>query len=430
MSITINGYEYDKETRELLYSSRDSSYYSHSKDPLIRNLYATLNRESDKKGSPFYNWFPHILLNSIFYICACLYEDDNPISQIDNHLGWIELNANQSYCGHFADWKARNYGLAYSCVSAVLTVQATLPKKVQAFMQDTLIKIENSHWKDDFKKAQKIVLEALRGNGNQQQYQANLKPNVSFNGLKRLVDIHPNNLEPFLSPEGIRMVLSRIRNAEERKKAIDIFQNAQRLSLTADLTENWDDFFAELREECEQTGKITQLPTQGGSDKKQREKKANDNCAAKDVTIEQLQQQLAEKDAEIARHKKEVEKLKSAENATNEKHSSNDAEIQRLKEEVEELKKRLETAGKEYVNQIVNEALEGTEDMAMEDRRAKHNERKGLLEMDDVPKKSKDAIRALLKASKEKSEAGTINIINGPVGQVVNSMEEQHITKE
>ena len=70
--------------------------------------------------------------------------------------------------------------------------------------------------------------------------------------------------------------------------------------------------------------------------------------------------------------------------------------------------------------------------MDKEDQKEKYNAIKGLLEVDSVPRKAKTAIKALLRASKKESGAPqtTINNFHGPVEQVANNIEEQHITKE
>lgn len=464
MSITINGYEYNRFSRKLLYSQRTDSYYRGNADPLTKRLYEAF--EKGKSEPPFLGISAVFALEDIFFVCACLYEDNGLERNLDKHLDWIPMKPKKAYpnlplCRDSAQYHCQIYG----CVLAVLAVQGDLPEKVQCFMQAAQQKVAKSQWAIDFNKARMSMLQALNDGDSPKFYDTDLRPTVVLHKVSYLAESHPNDLEHFLTPAGIRMVLSRIRDTEECKESIVVLQQAQRMSATADLTQDWDNFFAELREECERTGKIAQTPTQGGNDKKQsdskqkqtaqlllqlaekdakiailkehnnelaqREKKANDNCAAKDVTIEQLQQQLAEKDAEIARHKKEVEKLKSAENATNEKHSSNDAEIQRLKEEVEELKKRLETAGEEYVYQIIKKELEGSDDMDKDERKEKYKEMEILIGMEGVPEKAIKAIRALKRGGKRKqANSTTINNFNGNVGQVANNVEEQHIAKE
>ena len=93
-SININGYEY---SRQLLFSPRSKSDYRDSSDPLTRRLYAALDAESEKEVSPFYHCAADCLLDYIFFVCACLFEDRDPTLQIDKHLGWTTMKANDPY---------------------------------------------------------------------------------------------------------------------------------------------------------------------------------------------------------------------------------------------------------------------------------------------------------------------------------------------
>lgn len=427
-SININGYEYYIDTRIFLHPLRSVSDYRDSSDPLTRRLYAALDDESVKKESPFYGYYADYLLDDIFFVCACLFEDRDPKRQIDKHLGWTTMEADEDYRELPLYYSlAKDCCGIYSCVLAVLAVQRELPSKVRDFMQAAQQKIVESRWANDFIRAQATILKALDGDdGTPQLYDTDLRPSVRLKGLQWTAENRPSWLEPFLTPDGIRMLLSRIRDAKERTAAIDLFQRQQRLSTTADPSYDWVGFFDALRTEQQQTGKIKYEPATD-----------QEPPAPEPEQTAQLQQQLAEKDALIAKLQQEIEELKNA--PTSQAPTEDAAETASLKQKIEDLgktiedlKKQLKTAGEERVCQVVEEALEGTEDMDKEERKEKYNAIKGLLEVDSVPKKAKAAIKALLRASKKKPDASqtTINNFNGPVEQVANNIEEQHITKE
>ena len=423
-SININGYL----STYLLFSPRSKSDYRDSSDPLTRRLYAALDAESEKEVSPFYHCAADCLLDYIFFVCACLFEDRDPTLQIDKHLGWTTMKANGPYRElPLAFLSAKDCCGIYSCVLTVLAVQRELPQKVRDFMQAAQQKIAKSRWAYDFRQTQATILKALDGDdGTPQLYDTDLRPSVSLKVLRWIATNRPSALEPFLTPDGIRMLLSRIRDAKERTAAIDFFQRQQRLSTTADPSYDWVGFFDALRTEQQQTGKIKYEPATN-----------QEPPAPEPEQTAQLQQQLAEKDALIAKLQQEIEELK---NAPKSQAPTEDAaetaslkqKIEDLGKTIEDLKKQLKTAGEERVCQVVAEALEGTEDMDKEERKEKYNEIKGLLEVDSVPRKAKTAIKALLRASKKESGAPqtTINNFHGPVEQVANNIEEQHITKE
>lgn len=425
-SININGYEYH--SKDLLFSPRSKSDYRDSSDLLTRRLYATLDDESKKEKSPFYDYIAFILLNDIFFVCACLFEDRDPTLQIDKHLGWTTMEANVKYRELPLVLYAKECCGIYSCVLAVLAVQRELPSKVRDFMQAAQQKIAKSRWYDDFIRTQATILKALDGDdGTPQLYDTDLRPSVSLRSLRWIATNYPSALEPFLTPDGIRMTLSRIRDAEKRTAAaIDFFQRQQRLSTTADPSYNWEGFFAGLRTELQQTGKTEQESATN-----------QEPPAPKPEQTAQLQQQLAKKDALIAKLQQEINELKNAPKSQTPTEDAAETaslkqKIEDLEKTIEDLKKQLKTAGEERVCQVVAEALEGTEDMDKEERKEKYNEIKGLLEVDSVPRKAKTAIKALLRASKKESGAPqtTINNFHGPVEQVANNIEEQHITKE
>lgn len=425
-SININGYEYL--SKHLLFSSRSESDYRDSSDPLTWRLYAALDAECEKEESPVYFCNTEILLNDIFFVCACLFEDRDPTLQIDKHLGWTTKKAYVKYRELPLFYKLAKYCCGiYSCVLAVLAVQRELPQKVRDFMQAAQQKIVESRWANNFRRTRATILKALDGDdGTPQLYDTDLRPSVSLKRLRWIATNYPEEMEPFLTPDGIRMTLSRIRDAKERTAAIDFFLIQQCLSTTADPSYDWEGFFAGLRTELQQTGKIKYEPATD-----------QDPPAPEPEQTAQLQQQLAEKDALIAKLQQEINELKNApksqaptEDAT--ETASLKQKIEDLGKTIEDLKKQLKTAGEERVCQVVAEALEGTGDMDKEERKEKYNAIKGLLEVDSVPKKAKTAIRALLKASKKKPDASqtTINNFHGPVEQVANNIEEQHITKE
>lgn len=423
-SININGYEY--QSTYLLFSPRSVSYYRGSSDPLTRRLYAALNAESVKEVSPFYSRDAGILLNNIFFVCACLFEDRDPKRQIDKHLGWTTMEADEDYRELPLYYTLAKYCCAlYSCVLTVLAVQRELPKKVRDFMQAAQQKIVESRWANDFRRAQATILKALDGDdGTPQLYDTDLRPSVSLEGLRWIAENYPVEMEPFLTPDGIRMVLSRIRDAEERTAAINLFQRQQRLSTTADPIYDWVGFFAGLRTELQQTSKTEQ---ESATDQ--------EPPAPEPEQTAQLQQQLAENDALIAKLQQEIEELKNA--PKSQAPTEDTAETASLKQKIEDLgktiedlKKQLKTAGEEYVCRIINDELKGTEKMIDSVRFRKYEKMEYLLTMKGVPEKAKDAIKALLISNKSGAPQTTANNFHGPVEQVANNIEEQHITKE
>ena len=316
MAITINGYKYDKETRELLYSSRDSSYYCDSTDPLTQRLYEALDKESNKNESLFGTRSACFTLDDIFFICACLYEDNDPNIDIDKHIGTI---TDGEYPESPLDGLNAQYTcLVYGCVLGVLAVQKFLPNNVNVFMAEAQNRIAKSKWANNFKEARKITTNAVLGDNQRKQYETDLYPNVRLSVLH----FHANKLDP-ITPSNIRMVLSRIRYKNDCSAAISIFYNVVCLSISADLSLNWRDFFAALHEELQKKGKIEREPTK--EEVTEKETPAN------------------EKDAEIARLKEEVETLKTNKEAMEKNIKDKDAEIAHLKEEIEKLKKSTES---------------------------------------------------------------------------------------
>lgn len=304
-AITINGYRYGYWTRELIYSRRDDAYYRNSTDPLTKKLYAALKNEERNFESPFFGMSANQLLDDIFFVCTCLYEDDDLEIDLDKHLGWISMRYNQIYTdSHLSDDLAEYHCNVYACVLAVLGVQKTLPEKVQHFISAVQQKIirQTLLLANDFMNAREIALDALLP---QSPYTTNLRPNVNLIGVKHIKnrDVDPDDLKLFLTNEGIRMVLSRIHNTNDCIKAINFLLPVQRISATIDLNQSCEIFFAKLREECKRNGKIEKVPTQEEPDEQQ--------ATLEQEQITQLQQQIAEKDDIIAQLKKEVESLKN-----------------------------------------------------------------------------------------------------------------------
>lgn len=395
----INNYSYDNEKKQLMYAKRGYAYYRDGDDPLKRKLYAHLTIRTNHKTSIVYNLQSEDILNDVFFVCACIYDDDCPEKETkQKYLDWIDLSAFDNYFSYLNDIRTRYYCYVYACVIAIIDVQETLPTKVKLFRQSATHKILESKWATAWGKHYNNFHNVLFGKGEKTNtYHSDLRPSTNFCilesfSVESLLTFY--NLNPY---RGIRTLLSHFRNTSECQNAIDFFeQDIQHLVRRGSIWKLYAhsaSFFTNLRVELKYTGEIGREPYTVTEPTKSSSSEENQIA----------QQQLTDKDTEI----------------------------KKLKNKIATLEQLLNTAGKDYVCQVVAEAIEGTDDMDKEERKEKYNEIKGLLEVDSVPKEAKNAIKALLKASKKKSTGSTtINNFNGNVGQVANNVEEQHIAKE
>lgn len=412
MELNINGYKYDRNSRDLIYTTRDCEYYRDCGDPLRQNLYELCVVGTYTPESIFYQCSPYFVLNDIFFVCACLYEDETPEQNIDSlqkYLGWTHFKEKDSPL-----WN--DHCFIYACVVAVLEAQKILPQKLQLFVEAAKKCVAATHWAARFEKGRQEVYAKLCGTGDTpQKYETDLLPDVSFMSKTYVGDC---------DHQSARVLLSRVRDEEECKKAIYCLRDGERELMEED--PEWksditftDGFCAELRAELEATHRIGKEPYNPQAAKKQPSDKEQ---------IAQLRQQLAAKEEEIKKLTKENETLRNAPQTA--PTTDKDAKIAQLTKDNEELKEKLKTAGEEYVCRIVADELKGTEKMSDGVRSKKYDKMEFLLTMKGVPEKAKDAIKALLISNNSDAPQTTINNFNGPVGQVANNIEEQHITKE